>query len=57
MWFSSETGNFVVGRTLHEVGTKFCRPNQTHRQVYREQIHSGSNWLRHQMGGSKGIAH
>jgi hypothetical protein len=50
-------GNFIASRTFHEVGTRFCWPNQTHQQVYQEQIHFVNNQLRHQMGGSEGIAH
>jgi hypothetical protein len=23
-------GKFVASKTLHEVGTRFCQPNQTH---------------------------
>jgi hypothetical protein len=27
--FSSNTGNFIADKTLHEMGTRFCRPNQS----------------------------
>ncbi len=39
------------------MGIGFCQPNQTHKQVYWKQVHLGSYQLRHQVGGSKGIAH
>ncbi len=51
--FSSKTSNFVTDITFHEVGTRFCWPNQTHQHVYQEKIHFGSNRLRHQMGGKQ----
>jgi hypothetical protein len=49
--------NFIASKTFHEVGARFCWPNQTHQQVYREQIHFANNQLCHQMGGSEGTAH
>ncbi len=49
--------NFIASRTFHKVGIRFCWPNQTHQQVYREQIHFANNQLCHQMGGSEGTAH
>jgi hypothetical protein len=35
------------------MGIGFCWYDQTHKQVYKKQIHSGYN----QVGGSKSIAH
>jgi hypothetical protein len=33
----SETSNFAIGKTLHEVGIGFCWSNQTHQHVYWKQ--------------------
>jgi hypothetical protein len=35
----SETSNFAIGKTLHEVGIAFFWPNQTHQHVYWKQKH------------------
>jgi hypothetical protein len=50
-------GHFIASKTLHhEMGIEFCWPNQTHKQIYKKQVHFGINSL-HQVGGNKGIAH
>jgi len=38
-----EISNFIINKTLHEVGIGFCWPNQTYKQVYQKQIHFGNN--------------
>jgi hypothetical protein len=38
----NKIGNFITNKTFHEMGIGFCQPNQTHKQVYRKQVHSGS---------------